>query len=244
MQKLNDRRSPAIFFTSLTSVQKSSLPFRDNHPPRNLIEKFARLRPFTIIHSVLAIARPLKSSPEFARLHPSSIKFAFLFFVFSNFCVFVIGLPLKFPENEITRRIKKTRKNESTKKNAICYAVVFRPRTGLTGLTANKTGTGSWLPGACPAFVPSSIEPPRISPHQIMAAGAIRFQFIPRCQRSIFVVKFWFRKSRRAVDVIPRNLSRRISYGPAHRYVLPRLEERRGFGAKIETRSVIRLSVY
>ena len=132
MQKLNDRRSPAIFFTSLTSVQKSSLPFRDNHPPRNLIEKFARLRPFTIIHSVLAIDPPLKSSPEFARLHPTSIKFAFLFFVFSNFRVFVIGLPLKFPENEITRRITKTRKNESTKKCSKIPALNFDRKVRAT----------------------------------------------------------------------------------------------------------------
>ena len=123
-QTLTDRRSPAIFFTSflsLTSVQKSFLPFCDNPPPGNLIEKFARLRPFPIIHRLLAIAPPSISSPEFARVHPTSPEFtrvrSSLPFSFSCFRTFVIGLPLiKFAESEITRRISKTRKNECTNK--------------------------------------------------------------------------------------------------------------------------------
>ena len=53
-----------------------------------------------------------------------------------------------------------------------------------TSPTANKTGTGSELRGACPDFVPSSNEPTRTSPLLLKAAGAIRFQFIPNCQRS------------------------------------------------------------
>ncbi len=126
-QTLTDRRSPAIFFTSflsLTSVQKSFLPFCDNPPPGNLIEKFARLRPFPIIHRLLAIAPPSISSPEFARVHPTSPEFtrvrSSLPFSFSCFRTFVIGLPLiKFAESEITRRITKTRNNESTKKCSI-----------------------------------------------------------------------------------------------------------------------------
>ena len=37
--------------------------------------------------------------------------------------------------------------------------------------TLKKTGTGSDLRGAGPAFVPASNEPPQISPHQLKAAG-------------------------------------------------------------------------
>ena len=73
--------------------------------------------------------------------------------------------------------------------------------------TANKTGTGSELRGACPAFVPSNNEPPRINPHRLTAAGAIRYEFIPRCQRSTVVVRLWLQKSR-------RDIYRRMGFSP------------------------------
>ena len=142
-----------------------------------------------------------------------------------------------------------SRKHEIVKarKNADCCLVVSRPRTDLTALTANKTGTGSELRIACPAFVPSSNGPLRISPHRLMATGAIRFQFIPRCQRSIVVVKFCYRNTMRAVEVIPRISSQAkfVRTGSStHRFVLPRFKEKLGFGAMNEARSVIRFGFY
>ena len=59
-----------------------------------------------------------QSSSEFARLHPTSIKFAFLNFVLSNFRVFVIRFDLQFAESEIRKRITKARKHE--KCSALC----------------------------------------------------------------------------------------------------------------------------
>ena len=90
----------------------------------------------------------------------------------------MIGFHFYFPNSKITRRITKTRKNESTKKcSLLCewsphpaQAQPHQQRTkpGLapsfevpvpilfpTAPTANKTGTGSELRGACPAFVPN-----------------------------------------------------------------------------------------
>ena len=61
------------------------------------------------------------------RVHPSSIKFAYLFFVFSNFRVFVIGLPPKSAESKITKRITKTRNNESTKKHSLLRGCLSTP---------------------------------------------------------------------------------------------------------------------
>ena len=80
------------------------------------MSKFARLRPFPINHSLLTTIPRVSVVKKFTRLRATSPEFAFLFFVFSNFRVFVIGLPLQFAESEVTRRITKTRKYETTKK--------------------------------------------------------------------------------------------------------------------------------
>ena len=47
-------------------------------------------------------------------------------------------------------------------------------------------------------------KPARIARRFKLADGVTRSQFIPRCQRSIVVGRFWFRKPRRAEDVNPR----------------------------------------
>ena len=105
------------------------------------------------------------------------------------------------------RNQQEDHENTKTRKNAAGCASLSRSRTDSTALsTTNKTGTGSEVRGACPAFVLSNHEPLRISPHQLTAAGAIRTQCVPNFQRSIFVVRSSVWKSRRAEDVNPRIL--------------------------------------
>ena len=67
----------------------------------------------------MSIFPSYESSRDFTRVRASSIKFDFLFFVLSNFRVFVIRFHLEFAENEVTRRFTKTLKFENTKNTAI-----------------------------------------------------------------------------------------------------------------------------
>ncbi len=70
------------------------------------------------------------TSPEFTRVRSSLF---FLFFVLSDFRVFVIGLPLLlFVEVKVTRRITKTRKLETTKK-CIPLCECLPPHHKITG---------------------------------------------------------------------------------------------------------------
>ena len=108
---------------------------------------------------------------------------------------------------------------------------------GACPAVQNKTGTGSWLPGACPGFVPKrrtatdqpapitagtkpglapgfEVPVPLLFPHQITTAGAIRIEFIPRCQRSIVVVRLWLRNPSepQAVEwALARSKQRRVA---------------------------------
>ena len=74
--QMTDRRSPAIFFTSLTSlpsVQKSSLLFRWNQPVAKIwcqsLIKFDRLRPSLVFHR---LSSPVSVVFKFDRLRFSS----------------------------------------------------------------------------------------------------------------------------------------------------------------------------
>jgi len=107
-----------FFFPSITScpsVQKFSLiPLETGLHKiwcQSLIE-FDRLRPFPVIRRLLSICLPRSSLIEFDAVRSTSIKFAFLIFVFSYFRVFVISFHLKFAEREIIKRITKARKHE------------------------------------------------------------------------------------------------------------------------------------
>ena len=137
--------------------------------------KFDRLRLFFVIHRVLAIVFPFFGVFEFDQVRPTSIKCAFLFFVFSNFRVFVIGFHVKFAENEITR-ITKELKHE--KMQPVVRASPDPAQTRPHPQGKQRTAAD---------------RPPKTT-----AARSVLKNCFPNCQRSIFVVRFWFRKSRRA----------------------------------------------
>ena len=110
----------AIFFPSLpslTSVQKSSLPFCRNSTTATFGVKVRATSTIPRVSYGFRSQFPFfhrkkvhLSSREFTRLRSSSP------FSFSCFRTFVFGFHLHFPNREITKRITKERKFENTKK--------------------------------------------------------------------------------------------------------------------------------
>jgi hypothetical protein len=167
-----------IFFTSLTSlpsltsVQKSSLLLWCN-PPRQIwcesSREFSRLRSFPIIYRLLAIICPISIVKKFTRLHQSSHDFDRL-------------------RNPSFPSVKPGGFNPQIPRP-------FQSRL----MTLNSLGTSSrsriFLKLSTHYFLRPTLSPIRRGPRRMMAAGAIRFQCFPNCQRSIVVVRFRFPKN-------------------------------------------------
>ena len=94
-----------------------------------------------------------------------------------NFRVFAISFHFGFAESEITRRFTKTRKNESTKKCSLLHEPLEK---------------GDSLRLRCLSRFCFKQRTARISPHRMMAAGAIRIKFVSElskinCRRQFLI---------------------------------------------------------